>query len=123
VRSEPDAIHRARACVRLWCDKMGFDETLCWTAALLTSEAVTNALLHASDRARLRVRAAPEGLLVEIEDDSEALPRGPRASDPDALGGRGLRLVDELATRWGYYPSRPGKVVWFHLARSGLEEA
>lgn len=117
-RDQPDAIHCARKFVRRRCAELGFDETLCYTASLLTSEAVTNALLHAGNRALLTVTAASEGLLVEVEDEGPLLPDHPLAPDPDALGGRGLHIVDELSSGWGSYPHGHGKVVWFHLAAS-----
>ena len=39
-----------------------------------------------------------------------------RRAGPTDLGGRGLLLVDEVATQWGSMPSRDGKVVWATLA-------
>jgi hypothetical protein len=36
-------------------------------------------------------------------------------SSPTAESGRGLSLVDALATRWGIDPASPGKSVWFEL--------
>ncbi|AXG78794.1 ATP-binding protein [Streptomyces paludis] len=92
------------------------------TAALLLSELVTNALRHGSPRGReiavtlLRV----EGLLrLEVEDAGECLPR-PRVSEPDDECGRGLALIDALATDWGVAPrSGPGKRVWATLEVAG----
>ncbi|GAA0636672.1 hypothetical protein GCM10009547_46230 [Sporichthya brevicatena] len=83
----------------------------------MTSETVTNAFFHAGTWACLTVTGAREGLLVEVEDPGSAQPLSPVESDLESLGGRGLRIVAELATAWGTYPSARGKVYWFHLAK------
>jgi hypothetical protein len=38
----------------------------------------------------------------------------------DDEGGRGLALVDALATRWGVDADGAGKSVWFEVATSQL---
>jgi hypothetical protein len=42
------------------------------------------------------------------------LPRLGSASENDE-GGRGLYLVDQLASRWGSRPTNDGKAVWFEI--------
>lgn len=84
------------------------------TAALLVSETVTNALLHAHSAADVRVRRTPHGVEVEVRDHDDRLP-APREPDPDDESGRGLRLVEELSAAWGAEPSYAGKRVWFRL--------
>ena len=42
------------------------------------------------------------------------LPRIRSAAETDE-GGRGLYLVDQLATRWGSRPTKDGKAVWFEM--------
>lgn len=116
VWDQPGAVRRGRGFVRESCTELGFDETLCYTAALLTSETVTNALFHAGSCACVTVTASGNGLLVEVEDEGQVMPHQPLAPDLEALGGRGLQIVEELATEWGSYPRGLGKVVWFHLA-------
>ncbi len=119
VSNLPGGIAAARGFVRLQCLKAGFADDLCHTAMLLTSEAVTNALLHAGPRASVAITAGPSGVLVEIADDAPgSVPVRPRDQHPDlrAPGGRGLFILSELATDWGSYEQGRGKVVWFHLA-------
>jgi hypothetical protein len=59
-------------------------------------------------------RVAGHRLRVEVRDDDPSPPvRRPR--DPLATTGRGLLLVNELASAWGSQPAGRGKVVWFEL--------
>ncbi|MER6175844.1 ATP-binding protein [Streptosporangium sp. NPDC001681] len=37
-------------------------------------------------------------------------------TDPDSGGGRGLWLVQQLSSAWGWYETPAGRVVWFQLA-------
>jgi anti-sigma regulatory factor (Ser/Thr protein kinase) len=87
-------------------------------AVLLVSELVTNAVLHGRPDIVLRVRADPRGITVSVQDTGSGRPEM-RASDPahHEARGRGLRIVDAMAARWGVEPSEPipGKVVWFEL--------
>jgi anti-sigma regulatory factor (Ser/Thr protein kinase) len=84
-------------------------------AVLLTSELVTNAIIHARTQVAVTVRAADEGLRVMVVDESEEQP-SPRWETDELGGGRGLKLVDALAASWGVAPEAGGKAVWFELA-------
>lgn len=85
-------------------------------AVLLTSELVTNAVRYGRGLVRLRVRTGPPSVRVEVHDDNPSLPTLGPGDDEAAEGGRGLQLVDSLATRWGADPCPPdGKDVWFEL--------
>jgi anti-sigma regulatory factor (Ser/Thr protein kinase) len=87
------------------------------TATLLVSELVTNALHHGMAPCSLHVRFLPDELLeVAVEDGDAAIPT---LEHPDQLSehGRGMLLVDALATAWGIRPTAHGKQVWFTLSR------
>jgi len=84
-------------------------------ALVLTSELVTNAVLHARTEVDVRVDLDAERMRVEVADGDPRLPT-PLDLTPDALGGRGLFLVEQLAAAWGSDPCDGGKVVWFTLA-------
>lgn len=84
-------------------------------AELCTSELVTNAILHAHTEARLRVRADDDAVRVEVHDGSRQLPARGRAGD-DGMTGRGLLLVESVASAWGVEPHGDGKSVWFELS-------
>jgi hypothetical protein len=75
---------------------------------------VTNALVHTRSDPELIARVAGRRLRVEVRDDDPSPPvRCPR--DPLATTGRGLILVNELASAWGSQPAGSGKIVWFEL--------
>jgi anti-sigma regulatory factor (Ser/Thr protein kinase) len=114
---DPVAVRRARTFVRMCCEATGLDGEACDAAVLLTSETVTNAFTHGRSEARLSVTARPGVLLVEVSDDNS---RHPFLADHDndALDGRGLKILDVLAARWGVREERLGKVVWFEIAAS-----
>jgi anti-sigma regulatory factor (Ser/Thr protein kinase) len=84
-------------------------------AELLTSELVTNALVHTDADAVVTATVSPDGLRVEVRD---FVARRPRPREPvagDDTGGRGLVLVESLADSWGVCPHGVGKSVWFEL--------
>jgi serine phosphatase RsbU (regulator of sigma subunit) len=66
----------------------------------------------------LRLRRGATSVWVEVFDPDLRLPRIRTAADTDE-GGRGLYLVEQLATRWGSRPTPEGKAVWFEMPRSG----
>jgi anti-sigma regulatory factor (Ser/Thr protein kinase) len=66
----------------------------------------------------LRLRRGQEAIWVEVFDSDLRLPRIRSAGESDE-GGRGLFLVDQLATRWGSRPTKDGKAVWFEMPIKG----
>lgn len=85
------------------------------TAALLTSEVVTNAILHARTPVELVVRRLGKGVSVEVTDGSRRQPRTRRAT-PESTNGRGLALVEQLASTWDIIVHRQGKTVRFTVS-------
>jgi anti-sigma regulatory factor (Ser/Thr protein kinase) len=87
-------------------------------AELLVSELVTNAIRHGRPAITLRIRLDPPGIGVEVRDEGPGEPvvplEEPSSSQPS---GRGLRLVDAVASSWGVRRAEnpPGKIVWFTL--------
>jgi hypothetical protein len=65
----------------------------------------------------LRLRRGANAVWVEVFDTDLRLPRIRTATETDE-GGRGLYLVEQLATRWGSRPTPEGKAVWFEVPRS-----
>ena len=86
------------------------------TAILLTSELVTNALVHGESPVTVAVSWSVEQIRVEVHDRSRYLPAPwPANIAVDDEAGRGLLLVDTLATDWGFYRTPGGKAVYFTL--------
>ena len=91
------------------------------TALLLTTELVTNAVIHAGSAVRVTVRRGMDHLRVEVADTG---PGALHLREPgvDATTGRGLQLMESLATAWGTSAYEAGKLVWFEL-QSGTRPA
>ncbi len=87
-------------------------------ALLLTTELVTNALVHGGTEVGLEVHVEELRLRVEVADrgDGAVLMGGSPAEDRE--GGRGIWLVDALASAWGTRHSSDGKTVWFELGKA-----
>jgi anti-sigma regulatory factor (Ser/Thr protein kinase) len=83
-------------------------------AVLLASELVTNAILHGKPPLGLRVTLRGRTLRVEVTDRQWARVMASPVP-PDATSGRGLVLVEALATRWGCEEAGRQKTVWFEL--------
>jgi anti-sigma regulatory factor (Ser/Thr protein kinase) len=84
-------------------------------AALVTSELVANAVNHAPPPGYLQVRADSEQVRIEVSDSGAQEPRMVRPGAA-AAGGRGLLLIDRLASRWGWEVRPPGKIVWCEVS-------
>jgi anti-sigma regulatory factor (Ser/Thr protein kinase) len=91
---------------------------------VIASELATNAIIHGAEPVMLAVSCLDSEVTVEVADGDPCLEHVElRVEDQPAPGGRGLRIVAELADRWGIRRSRPGKTVWatkaVRLARRG----
>jgi anti-sigma regulatory factor (Ser/Thr protein kinase) len=107
---------RARSIVRRMLALWDSDDEVRLTE-LLTSELVTNAVRHAATEIRLRVEFDAKTVRVEVTDTGKAMPVVTPTPD---VGGYGLRIVDQLAARWGVdqIPEN-GKTVWFEVDLKG----
>ena len=92
-------------------------EDVRWSAELLLTELVTNAVLHAQqDGFTVGLQALPGGAVrIEVSDGSV---RAPRVCDygVQATTGRGVGLVADLASAWGVEGRADGKTVWCELS-------
>jgi serine/threonine-protein kinase RsbW len=92
---------------------------------LLVSEVTANAVRHSAsgDGGAFEVAVSVSGHLVRVEVGDQGGASVPRLAGEDGLvdaltGGRGLRIVDALAARWGHGGDELGRVVWFEVAAS-----
>ena len=117
---EPAAVAAARSFVRETLNswQLSGRDDLVADAVLLTSELVTNALVHAGTGIQLTCRL--DGVAVEVS----VLDRHPARMIPDPSsgsaeadrpGGRGLLLPGALSSSWGVTYTPAAKVVWFRL--------
>lgn len=86
-------------------------------ATLLTSELVTNVMMHTPDDCTLDVSFDPrtDGLMVAVTDRSPGLSVWVAPGAADAAGGYGMRLVSRIASRWGATHGGQTKTVWFRF--------
>jgi anti-sigma regulatory factor (Ser/Thr protein kinase) len=86
------------------------------TVELLTSEVVTNAIVHGRSGPQLAIEVDGNVVRVAVGDLSSELPVR-RLGQVDDVSGRGVIIVEELATAWGVERERNGsKRVWFEVA-------
>ncbi|MER0482050.1 ATP-binding protein [Streptomyces sp. Edi2] len=113
---------RARAALRRQLRSWRISGELADSAELLLSELVTNAVraqAQAPAASEVGVRFAWTGgrLRLEVRDASDELPVMNEAKEDEECG-RGLVLVDALASGWGVDRDDTGKTVWVELAES-----
>ena len=108
VESTPVARHWVAAHLR----DLPAEVTGC--AALLTSELVTNAVLHAATPLCVTLHILPDRIRVDVADGNPSFP-SVKEYGKDAATGRGLTLFNTLASNWGVQAVEEGKIVWFEL--------
>ena len=89
-------------------------EPLLDTAMLLTTELVTNAVVHAHSAVKVTVRRGIDRLRVEVADTGGGALQM-REPSSEATNGRGLQLMEALSSAWGTSAYERGKLVWFEL--------
>jgi anti-sigma regulatory factor (Ser/Thr protein kinase) len=117
----PRSVPAARRLVRLVVASWGL-ASLVETAELIASELATNAIAASAPAGhpviRLRITSRMHAVMVAVWDASDQRPERQRDGAADALGGRGLVLVEALADRWGTEPAdEGGKSVFAVIAR------
>ena len=103
----------ARRVVRRRLEGWQLDDLLD-TAVLLTSEVVSNVIVHTASAPAIGLARDGAGVRVTVVDESPVPPRR-RWHSATATTGRGLQMLQELADDWGWDPRGAGKAVWFVL--------
>lgn len=120
----------------------GEGESVCATAALLVSEAVTNTLIHNDIPYGNLDARSPSGLrnphpfFMDVEIWAEVITvritgpgsaaddiTAPAVPDLDAESGRGLCILSALADRWATHGDGESRTVWFDLKRGPVPVA
>ncbi|TGZ13456.1 histidine kinase [Streptomyces sp. S816] len=113
VPRDPAAVGPVRAECAATLEAWGLGD-VGYTAELILSELITNAVRYGSPPIRVRL-LHDRGLICEVADGSSTAPHPRRAAATDE-GGRGLFLVAQLASRWGTRYTARGKVIWAELS-------
>ncbi|MEU9287828.1 SpoIIE family protein phosphatase [Streptomyces sp. NPDC048275] len=113
------SVATARSFVRDTLQGWGFADIVD-DAVVLTSELVTNAVVHAGTSADVLCLRSDDGVRIEVADryPEREIPLQATAvnmGSPDREGGRGLQLCAALAGHWGVEYSPTHKQVWFQL--------
>jgi serine/threonine-protein kinase RsbW len=113
ARSSVSARETLRLVLGSWAD-----EGIRADAALLLTELVANCVRHARSPMQIQLTVESDLLRAEVRDSSTL---NPLPREPDEHGGRGVLILNALASRWGVlgHPGT-GKTVWFELAGCGL---
>jgi anti-sigma regulatory factor (Ser/Thr protein kinase) len=110
----PEAVREARSIVRHY--GRGLTVELVDDAELLASEVVTNAVRHGGPVIEFAVAVDAASLTVRVSDGSSRLPSLRSDSAADEPSGRGLKMVEQVASEWGVeLVTGDGKTVWFRL--------
>ncbi|MCX5374947.1 SpoIIE family protein phosphatase [Streptomyces sp. NBC_00091] len=120
VPDDPAAVSRVRREATGRLEAWGL-EAASFTAELILSELVTNAIRYGTAPVRVRL-LHDRNLICEVSDGSSTSPHLRYAATTDE-GGRGLFLVAQYAERWGTRYTQRGKVIWAELSPSGGGEA
>lgn len=117
IPGRPEHVHEARAFVG---KALGDLHPAVADAVLLTSELVTNAVMHSSSRLNggtvaVLIFESAAGLRIEVSDEGSALSTPVVRGDIYASDGHGLFLVQTLADEWGYARDSSGTTVWFSI--------
>jgi anti-sigma regulatory factor (Ser/Thr protein kinase) len=113
LEAKPVAARQARLFVTEHLADLVADGTL----TLLTSELVTNGVLHARTHLRVGIVSGDGHVLITCgDDDPHGAPAVP-PKDDSRPSGRGLMLVNAMASQWGVSRTDSGKTVWFTLPR------
>jgi anti-sigma regulatory factor (Ser/Thr protein kinase) len=105
---------RARRFVRDTLEPFGLPPATIDNAELVATELVTNSVMHARSDVTLSVEYANRSVRLRVDDHSSVRPMV-RNVTPDAVTGRGLFIVEQLASHWGVDTRRDGKSVWVEL--------
>jgi anti-sigma regulatory factor (Ser/Thr protein kinase) len=108
-----DEVRHARRFVKAALDECPLADLV----VLLADELVTNAVVHTRSGDgglfEVRVWSGPSSACVAVLDGGSDGKPSPAAPDTVHESGRGLALVDALATRWGHAGGRDGRITWF----------
>jgi anti-sigma regulatory factor (Ser/Thr protein kinase) len=119
IPGRPEHVKQARAFV---AELLGRECPLADAAVLLTSEVVTNAVVHSNSHlaggtVTLVVTENGDGVRIQVTDAGSELTAPVIRGEAYSADGHGLQLVQSLADQWGYLREPAGTTVWFWLCQ------
>jgi anti-anti-sigma regulatory factor len=108
------AARRSREMITEACDRWGRPE-LAGSACIVVTELVNNVVSHSRTSMTVLLAVHDDGMSVAVRDRSQAVPTFTGAPAPTSYGGRGMLLIDSVASRWGSLVLTNGKVVWAQI--------
>jgi hypothetical protein len=111
----PGAARQARDLATEACARWDLPH-LIGPASTVADELAANAIAHAATAMTVVLTLTDRFLHVSVRDGSPTEPRLDGGSTFASAKGRGLRLVEAVASAWGALPTADGKVVWASLA-------
>jgi anti-sigma regulatory factor (Ser/Thr protein kinase) len=128
IPGRPDQVREARRFVAKAIGDRQLARRLADAAVLLTSEVVTNAVVHSNSRrsggtVTIVLAEMAGGVRIEVCDGGSELSAPVVKGDPYASEGHGLLLVQALADQWGYVRDETGTTVWFWLSLSACRSS
>ncbi len=115
VASTPEAVGAARRMLARQLTAWGLDSAVD-DLALLASELVTNAVRYGKSPVAVRLITHGDSIRLEVTDGNASDVPQPRAATLTESHGRGMPLVDAIATDWGVTVQDSGKTVWVELS-------
>lgn len=115
IAGDPASVAQARAFVTARLTEWELTDLLD-VVVTITSELVTNAIMHADGPAVLRLHHDGTRLVIDVTDHGSAWPRVFDAG-PDEEQHRGLAIVQAFSNRWGTRATQEGKVVWAEITQ------
>lgn len=109
-----ESVREARRFIRLGVEGAGGDPD---AAELLTAELAANAVFHADSDYEVRLIAGEHSVRVEVVNDRPEMIAALVKATTE--GGRGLTIVDRMASAWGVETTPEHKTIWFELPRNG----
>lgn len=94
--------------------KWGIEAEVADDAELLVTELVTNSIIHARTSVRLEITEG-DGVIDFAVSDRSTRQVQLRMPSVDAVTGRGIHLLDQIASNWEVVPEAGGKTVRFRL--------
>jgi anti-sigma regulatory factor (Ser/Thr protein kinase) len=117
-RSAREARQATKASLHSWGLEQFADD-----AALLVTELMSNAVRHAHSSVEVAISLLPGAVRVEVSDSDPGSTVARVAASEDAESGRGLEILQSLASRWGMSAHPRGKTVWLGLDRRQPSQA